>query len=183
MSNRTSASHPLEIAEVRHECFPGVVGITFCPGKKQGDAKLGSWDRELAADLDVVRQWGATTVMSLIEDHEITTLQVQNLGSEVLARGMEWQHLPIADVSVPDQRFEAGWMTSRDRVLGRLRAGERVVVHCKGGLGRAGMISARILIELGVPAELAITIVRRARPHAIETPEQERHVREYAAPK
>lgn len=177
---RTSLTDPLRIAEVRHDAFPGALGITFCPGKKQRDGSSGIWNRDLATDLDDVRQWGTTAVISLIEDHEIAALQVQGLGSEIMARDMEWHHLPIVDVSVPDQRFEAGWMTSRAPILGRLRAGERVVVHCKGGLGRAGMISARILIELGVPAELAITIVRRARPRAIETPAQERHVREYA---
>lgn len=180
---RTSFTDPLRIAEVRHDAFPGALGITFCPGKKQRDGWSGIWNRDLATDLDVIRQWGTTAVISLIEDHEIAALQVQGLGSEIMARGMEWHHLPIVDVSVPDQSFEAGWMSSRAPILGRLRAGQRVVVHCKGGLGRAGMISAQILIELGVPAELAISIVRRARPHAIQTPEQERYIREYAAPK
>ena len=41
--------------------------------------------------------------------------------------------------------------------------------HCKGGLGRAGMISARLLVELGTEPEKAIRMVRRARSGAIET--------------
>mgnify|MGYP003345722415 CR=1 FL=1 len=51
-----------------------------------------------------------------------------------------------------------------------LRAGANVPVHCKGGLGRAGMMAARLLVELGQPADEAIRAVRRARPGAIETP-------------
>lgn len=180
MSRRTSASHPLQIAEVRHKYFPGVVGITFCPGKKQGDARSGSWDRDLTADLDVVRQWGASVVMSLIEDHEMTALHVENLGPQIEARGMKWIHLPIVDVSVPDHRFQSGWLSARSSVLGLLKSGGRVIVHCKGGLGRAGMISARILTELGVPVERAIELVKEARPGAIETPEQEQYVRALA---
>jgi hypothetical protein len=44
--------------------------------------------------------------------------------------------------------------------------------HCKGGLGRAGMMAARLLVELGVAPEQAIRDVRCARPGAIETPAQ-----------
>ena len=53
-----------------------------------------------------------------------------------------------------------------------LRSGGDVLVHCKGGLGRAGMIAARLLVELGMAPEQAIREVRRARKGAIETPSQ-----------
>ena len=38
-----------------------------------------------------------------------------------------------------------------------------------GGLGRAGMMAARISVELGTEPEQAIRMVRRARSGAIET--------------
>lgn len=57
-----------------------------------------------------------------------------------------------------------------------LRDGFNVVVHCKGGLGRAGMIAADLLVRLGVPREVAIDRVREARPGAIENEEQETEV-------
>jgi ADP-ribosyl-[dinitrogen reductase] hydrolase len=173
---RTSLSDPLRIAEVRHECFPGVLGITFCPGKKQNYASTGAWDRDLAIDLDVVKHWGAVTVISLIEDHEIADLGVSRLGAEVTARGMKWFHLPIVDISTPDDRFKTRWMDARNRVLDSLRIGDRIVVHCKGGLGRAGMVSALIMVELGVSPASAVSIVRAARPGAIETRAQEEYV-------
>ena len=37
-----------------------------------------------------------------------------------------------------------------------LRRGSDVLVHCRGGLGRAGTIAARLLIELGMKPETAI---------------------------
>ena len=57
-----------------------------------------------------------------------------------------------------------------------LLAGHRVLVHCRGGLGRAGTVAARLLVELGVPAVEAIRRVRAARPGAIETIEQQQYV-------
>jgi len=52
-------------------------------------------------------------------------------------------------------------------------------VHCKGGLGRAGMVAALLLIETGDPPGAAIRKVRAVRPGAIETPAQERYVLAY----
>ena len=174
---RTSLTDPLRIAEIRSERFPGIVGITFCPGKKQNDSWSGCWDRDLATDLDAIDQWGAATVISLIEDHEMEALKVTNLGTEIRARGIGWVHLPITDVSIPDHRFQSGWLTARGKVLDQLKSGGKVVVHCKGGLGRAGLVSARILNELGVQVDRAIELVREARPGAIETTEQEDYVK------
>ncbi len=82
---------------------------------------------------------------------------------------MEWLHLPIRDVSTPGPEFAEQWPAHCKRPRGRLDAGENIVVHCRGGLGRAGMISARLLVESGVEPEAAITRVRAARPGAIDT--------------
>jgi ADP-ribosyl-[dinitrogen reductase] hydrolase len=54
------------------------------------------------------------------------------------------------------------------------------ITHCRGGLGRAGLVAALLLIETGLEAEAAIRAVRAARPGAIETAAQERYVRAYS---
>jgi hypothetical protein len=54
-----------------------------------------------------------------------------------------------------------------------LRGGRDVLVHCRGGLGRAGTIGARLLIELGMEPVAAVEKVRSARPGAIQTRQQE----------
>jgi hypothetical protein len=97
MSNpaRTSATDPLQIAELTIGSGPARLGITFCPGK-QGDSVFGSpWQRNLKADLDAIKAWGADVVVTLVEDHELTMLQVPNLGEEVQQRGMAWCHLAL----------------------------------------------------------------------------------------
>ena len=57
-----------------------------------------------------------------------------------------------------------------------LRDGFDVLVHCKGGLGRAGTMAGDLLVQLGVDAERAVELVREARPGAIENQEQEYRV-------
>ena len=49
----------------------------------------------------------------------------------------------------------------------------KVLVHCKGGLGRAGTFAARLLVEFGHTPASAIATVRTARPGALETLDQE----------
>ncbi len=173
---RTSLSHPLRIDSLSAGSAGGEIGITFCPGKKGPSGSGYDWDRDLALDLAVVVAWKAAAVVTLIEDFEFEMLGVPALGSMVLERGIEWHHLPIVDVRPPDARFEAKWTASGPRLLQLLRSGSRVLVHCRGGLGRAGTVSGRLLVELGVPPAEAIRLVRRVRVGAIETAAQERYV-------
>jgi ADP-ribosyl-[dinitrogen reductase] hydrolase len=152
------------------------VGITFCPGKYDLHAMTGEWDRDLALDLDTVRDWGASAVVTLLEPKELTLLRVERLGQEVIRRNMLWFHLPIVDVSTSDEQFEQEWDVAGRELRSMLRRRLDVVVHCRGGLGRAGTIAARLLIELGMKPTKAIATVRAARPGAIETSEQESFV-------
>ena len=50
-------------------------------------------------------------------------------------------------------------------------SGSDALARCRGGIGRAGTIAARLLVELGVEPATAIAIVRAVRPGAIETSE------------
>jgi protein-tyrosine phosphatase len=173
---KTSSTHPLRIDVVSPGDGFGRIGITFCPGKVDPYGMSGSWDRDLAADLDVIRDWGAEAVVTLLEPHEFRSFRVQKLGQEVRRRHMKWFHLPIADASIPDETFEREWESAGRKLRKILRSGSDVVVHCRGGLGRAGTIAARLLAELGAEPQQAMAEVRQARPGAIENSIQENFV-------
>jgi ADP-ribosyl-[dinitrogen reductase] hydrolase len=170
---KTSLTDPLRIAEISPSGATGVIGLTLCPGKKDQDA---GWDRDLDIDVSAIRAWGAEVVVSLIETSEFELLKVKDLPRTVEERGMRWVHLPIVDVSVPNRKFEAQWIAAGAELRGVVRCGGRVLVHCRGGLGRAGTITARLLVELGADPNEAIRAVRHVRHGATETREQERHV-------
>jgi len=176
---RTSEAHPLRVDEVGAPGIAGRIGITFCPGKK-GESFTGpNWDRSMEADLERVRLWGATHVVTLIEDFEFEMLQVRELGNTVASKNMYWHHLPIVDGQLPDRRFLDAWPASVTNLVNALKSGQRILVHCRGGLGRAGTVASILLVELGVPARDAIDQVRLARPGAIETEDQKRFIDAY----
>ena len=84
MPIRTSESDPLRIAAL--PVGGGLVGVTLCPGK-QGDSVFGAgWARGLASDVAAMRDWGASAVVTLIEEHEFEMLGVQALPEAVRAR-------------------------------------------------------------------------------------------------
>ena len=171
---KTSETDPIRIAEV--DAGTGRIGVTFAPGKNDGRFG-GAWARYLDTDLDAIAAWGAKAVVTLLEADELRWLAITRLGAEVKRRGMEWLHMPIRDVSTPGPTFEAEWPAVSRSLRARLDAGENILVHCRGGLGRAGMIAARLLAEIGVDAEAAMERVRKVRPGAIQTDDQEDWVR------
>ncbi len=155
----------------------GVAGMGFCPGNHY----LQGRERDLEADLAAICGFGSRALVSLMEDWELTNVGVDpNLLRETaVAYGMEWHHLPISDMGVPDQAFESAWAHTGRQLHELLEAGETVFFHCLAGLGRTGTVVARMLVERGENPDAAIARVRRARPGTIQTAEQEAHVRKW----
>jgi ADP-ribosyl-[dinitrogen reductase] hydrolase len=175
MNPRTSTTHPLRIAALGTPAG-GRIGMTFCPGKYDPAAMTGPWDRDLGIDLTAIVDWGASALVTLMEAHELAQLGVADIGRYAESIGLAWFHLPIRDASIPDAAFEATWQTAGVTLRARLRGGQGIVIHCRGGLGRTGLIAARLLIELGEPPRDALEKVRAARPGAVETRQQQEYV-------
>jgi ADP-ribosyl-[dinitrogen reductase] hydrolase len=177
-SRLTSETHPLRIDAVQVPGAEGLIGLTFCPGKHARATTMqdAQWERSLAADLDVIAAWGATHVVSVMEQHEFEKFNVPALGAEIEARGISWHHLPVPDGGIPDETFERHWTYHGHVLRQALLAGERVLIHCRGGLGRTGLLASRLLVEFGEDPRIAIERVRAARPDSVETFGQEAHV-------
>jgi protein-tyrosine phosphatase len=176
MNGRTSQSDPLQISRVPTPTA-GALGLTLCPGKRDPHAMTGAWDRDLDMDLKAIRDWPAQVLVTLIEDHEFDLLNVPDLGERAVDFGLQWYHLPIVDTSVPDARFESAWPTAGEELRAALHNGDNVVIHCRGGLGRTGLVACRLLIELGMAPEDALNAVREDRPGRVENAPQERYVK------
>jgi ADP-ribosyl-[dinitrogen reductase] hydrolase len=167
----------LRIDDVDIPGVPGTIGITLCPGKVQSGAVSGSWERDLRIDMQVVKSWGATAWLNLLTITEMLDLKVEDLEEAVKRSGIRYYRLPIEDGDIPDATFEKSWETVGNQLREELLRGGKILIHCKGGLGRSGMIAARLIVELGsTTPEEAIRRTRASRPGAIETRAQEQHV-------
>lgn len=181
MSNvRTSISDPIRVALLPAFALGarGRLGVTFAPGK-QGPGVTGEWRRDLRADLERLRsEYGASWLVCLMEQHELDALKIGDLLARAEQAGMRVRHLPIPDGGVPSLE-ELGELVEALHTLLH-EDGAHVVVHCKGGLGRSGMVAAACLVRTGYGASEAMRLVRDARPGAVETRAQEELLHEYA---
>jgi ADP-ribosyl-[dinitrogen reductase] hydrolase len=174
---KTSFDHPLEINALKVPDCRGQLGLTFCPGKKAQSLLDGShWCRQMELDLDRIDKWGTDCVVTLMGMDELIALEVLDLPGAVASAGMEWQHLPIEDGGIPNSTFEWCWLYTGQRIHYLLGCGKNVLLHCRGGLGRTGLVAARLLIERGMSSAEAMRQVRQARPKTIENSDQENYL-------
>ena len=180
MSVRTSLTHPIRVDWIATD-LPGRVGLTFAPGKHAHSiASEERWERDLAADLDrLVQHYGMQVQVCLLEDHELTSLGIPTLIDEATARGVRVVRLPIPDGHV--LRSLTPVLTLVDDILAAARSGAAVVVHCRGGLGRAGTVGGCVLARLGMPVDDVYEALRAARgANCPETSEQRGFIRRFA---
>lgn len=181
---RTSSSHPLVIAElpIAAKGGGGGLGVTFAPGKYQEIAMTGAWARALDADISAIQRWGAKHLVSLLEPWEFKELRIEILPQVAAARGISWHGLPITDGAAPDGRLLQRWPQLGLELVDDLLSGQRAVVHCKGGLGRAGMVASMLLLQAGknLTAPDVIRMVRSVRAGAVETTAQEKFLENWA---
>lgn len=67
--------------------------------------------------------------------------------------GMTMEHYPIRDMSVPSRSL---MLAILDRISAAVAAGQRVFVHCWGGLGRTGTVIACWLVRQGYSPAAAL---------------------------
>jgi len=115
----------------------------------------------------------------LNEAEELESFGLGDLGDQVVEAGFWWRQLPIVDMNVPVPPFEDNWRVEGWQIAESITRGERVILHCLAGLGRTGMIAARLLVDMGMSPEQAIVEVRRQRPRAIQTTEQEDYIKQF----
>jgi protein-tyrosine phosphatase len=156
----------------------GRLGFCPAPGRWRFDPTLEPWQL-VDADLASLRACGTTTLVVLLEEEEMARIGLTSLIERAGAAGLEVLWYPIPDGAAPSDLASA--MELMERIVERLAAGRTVVVHCHGGVGRSGAITASCLVAAGVDPDRALVLVRRTRPIAATAPGQEEFVYAFAA--
>jgi protein-tyrosine phosphatase len=173
-----SERNPIRVDFVadEHLGVPGRLGLTIAPGKKDGFT-----NRDLETDVRRLREhYHADCLVSLMEAFEYRHLGIEDLRERAEEAGLTVRLFPIRDVEAPPDDAMPRFLELIDAIVGDLRAGRTVVVHCRGGLGRSGVVAASCLVSLGQDPDDAIERVRLARPGAVENSVQERWVAKVA---
>lgn len=126
------------------------------------------------AELEQLRLSGFSVIVCLLDPLEQPTRYDP---SRTAAAGWEWHNIAIRDFSAPSvaqiREFVALAASSSPE--------KKTIVHCQGGTGRTGTMAAAHWITKGLSVVQAVAAVRLRRPHAVETPEQEAVLVEFAS--
>lgn len=135
----------------------GALILTPCPGTK---------DLSLLESLQQLKAQGAVAVVTAINEEEMASKGVEQLGELVQELGMKWFHIVIEDDEAPDATFMAKWQASQSELHQAIANGDKVVMHCMGGSGRTGLLSAHLLLERGWELQDIIRDIQALRPGA-----------------
>ncbi len=155
----------------------GTIGLSQCPGRTSVDITGKRWNHDLDHDIETIKQSGFRTVISLLSETELKHHGAGEIRKKLNEAGINWYQFPIADFDIPTAEVKQTLECSIPKLLSELESRHDLLIHCAGGLGRTGMMSAVLLVAMGKKPEEAIAIVRKARPGSIETPEQEAFVK------
>lgn len=115
---------------------------------------------------------GVDHVVSLLELDEQIEAELADEEMLCAEHGMRFTSFPIIDRDVPDSTAEALVLAS---TLNRdISNGEHSVIHCKAGVGRAGMIASAVLIQAGYSSGEAIHAVSWSRGVLIPDTEEQK---------
>jgi len=172
----------------------GNIALSSCPGKKvrsragsSGHRAADGADvflkRNLANDFLRLRSAQITLVVNCLPDADLVKLgtPISDYLSVAEAFGLHVIRIPMLEGGVPQNSIERVAMQI-DAIVGYVRNGANVLIHCKGGVGRASLVAACMLMRLEVCPDpyFAVNYLRKVRsPHAVETMRQEDFIDQY----
>lgn len=130
-------------------------GLPVCAGSYPFDAKPEAGRAKLAACLGA----GITCFLDLTEAHEALVPYETELRAMAAERGLsiEYRRLPVKDNGVPTPERMREILDAIDAATA---AGQKVYVHCRGGVGRTGTAVGAYLVRRGAGGEDALRQVQ-----------------------
>jgi protein tyrosine phosphatase (PTP) superfamily phosphohydrolase (DUF442 family) len=150
--------------------WPARLAISARPrGGDWLEEEIGAWHRS-----------GVGMIVSLLTLEEERELELADEGSIARSLGMSFMPVPVEDRQVPASASEI--VAAVERIQNALHDGTSAVIHCRQGVGRAGLLASCVLIGIGDAPSAAMARVSEGRGIAVpETDAQRAWIEDYPA--
>lgn len=150
---------------------------------RKGPGKLGVMPRprggdKLEDELKHIRSSGVEILVSTLTDLEIMELDLEKQNSLSKKSGLDFRRFPILDRSIPRKDRAPKFLKELNN---ELQNGKTIVIHCRQGIGRSGLMAASLLILEGEKPSAAMKRLTQVRGVTVpETPEQNAWIVQFA---
>ncbi|KAL4450973.1 hypothetical protein ABPG74_021295 [Tetrahymena malaccensis] len=176
-----------EISQDDASQYVSKFGLSHCPGKKLAKGRDGKvHDRDLKVDIEQFSsQDSVKTIICLLNDYELRSIgvdvkQYQKICQE---KGITFVQYPIIEMSVPEcKNMDQFDQEVIQFIINEMKQNRNVLCHCRGGIGRAGLIASCLLLRFKIKNKWsdAIQLVRSIRDQrCVESKKQETFVQQY----
>lgn len=151
--------------------YKSVLYSGYVPGKYEKNSPF----RTLKDDLKNISNEGVKVIICLMEWSELISMNIMDYPRIAQQYGFIFYHLPISDGKSP-KISEVN--TISEIIRNHLSKGESVLIHCKEGKNRTGLVCACCLIHLGYKKKV-IRKVQDCRPGALQNLKHQQYIIDY----
>ncbi len=114
---------------------------------------------------------GITRVISLLEKHEEYSLGLEQESELCAKNAMAFLSYPIPDRGLPNSMNE--YLQLARKIHNDINRGSQVVIHCRAGIGRTGMVAAGVLLHNGYQPQTALARISEKRGVSVPDTDQQ----------
>ena len=108
-----------------------------------------------------------TYVVSLLENQEIHELELEEEASLCEKHGIGLINFPIRDRSTPQDK--EAFISLIERLYQLVEKANKIVIHCRMGIGRSSLVAAGIMVRAGIKASGIFDLISKYR--TLEVPD------------
>lgn len=165
----------------------GNFALSQAPGKKIAKGRNGKkFDRDLGNDVKYIKEThNISVIVCLLNKYELRTIGINVDEYKKLCEKKNQIELfiyPILEMGAPQDEMKTFHFEVIEKIAKEIMAGRNVLIHCRGGIGRAGTIASCLLLFLKIfdSAMDAVKFLRSIRDkRCVESRKQYDFIEEY----
>ena len=157
---------------------PSIYWISQIGNRKIALAARPRGGEDLDYEMSGWRNAGVDLVVSLLEPSEVRELELSDEEASCNRNNISFRSFSMPDRGVPENRKNFNSLITS--LADEVESGKSVLIHCRAGIGRTGLVACCLLQSVGVKADEAFSLLTVARGVSVpDTLEQRKYAESF----